>query len=312
MAYGTTLTDMKKLVPEHIGVLTDLLTDAGILLKLLPFENIPEGFDPPIPTMSGASGIAFRDFNATYADSAEGVGSVAERIRMFGRTLKIDKAMSAQGLAEKAAQRARAYAYRMGLKFIDTFVNGDITVDTKAFDGIKKRCVDGTRETAAGANGGAVTVDLLDDLIQSVSGAANIVLCNRRAHGFVKKLAQAQTHKVRFEWTSLPGLTERVMTFDGVPFLPIWENDNGVAVIPDDEIQGTAEDCTSYYALKLGNGLVRGLQGKAEPGAAHGLFLGPIEHLPGGRVFVQEMEWVAGLAVPSNNFIYRLKGVNAA
>lgn len=314
MAFGITLTDMKKLVPDHIGELVDLLTDNNAVLANLPFDNIPEGVDPSRPTISGDSGIKFRDFNAEYADAEEGLGSVTEKIRPFGRTLKYDPALTAQGLARSMAARQRAWARRMGLKYQDLFFNGD--VDGAAdlaygFNGIKKRCTAGSREIAAAAGaGGNVTLTLLDQLIESVSGSANVVFCNRRGFGWVKTIGQSQTHKFRFDFVSFPGVDKRVIALDGVPFVPIWENDSGAKVIPDTESAGTDNDCTSFYAVKLGNGLVSGLQGRADPQASDGIYLGPLERIPVSGLWGQKMEWLAGLEVTSNNFIMRLKNVN--
>lgn len=316
MAYGVTLVDMKKVVNDYIAPLIDLLTDAGALLRVLPFDNIDEGFDPKIPTISGASQIAFRDLDTSYTEAAHGLGSVTEKIRPFGRILNYDPAMSAQGLASKASRIQRAYARRMGLMYIDMFVNGDVNGAghlAYGFDGIKARCEanGGARQLAAGANGGYLSITLLDDLVDAVAGGANILIGNRRAHAWLKTLAQAQTHKFRFDWTNIPGLEGRVIALDGsVPFLPIWENADGDPVIPNDEEEGEADDCTSIYALKLGQDLVHGLQGKANDGGEFGLYLGPIEKVSGARVLAQEFEWVAGLGIPDPTFIYRLKGLN--
>src|SRR5207248_1780017 len=61
------------------------------------------------------------------------------------------------------AAKAKSLAY----KFSNTFINGDITVDANAFDGVKKLSA-GARTMNKGANGATLALDHLDELMDMV------------------------------------------------------------------------------------------------------------------------------------------------
>ena len=59
--------------------------------------------------------------------------------------------------------RAKAVAH----KFSDTFFNGDTGSDANSFDGLVNQVISG-QEITAGANGAALTLDMVDELIDTV------------------------------------------------------------------------------------------------------------------------------------------------
>ena len=84
------------------------------------------------------------------------------------------------------ASRAKAVAHL----FSDSFFNGDATANPKAFDGITK-AIPAAQTVAPGANGGALTLDLMDQMIDLVKpGRPDLLLMSKRTR---RKLSSLRT-----------------------------------------------------------------------------------------------------------------------
>jgi hypothetical protein len=108
--------------------------------------------------------------------------------------------------------RAKAVAH----KFSDTFYKGDDTVDTKSFDGLAVRTPAG-QSLSMGANGAALTLDKLDELIDLVKpGRPNALLMHKRTCRKLNSLRRASGAILE---TSVMDFGLHVLTYDGIPIL---------------------------------------------------------------------------------------------
>lgn len=142
--------------------------------------------------------------------------------------------------AEVVANRAKAVAHA----FSDSFFNGDITANAKSFNGLHKLIPAGQTLTA-GANGAALRLDMMDELIDQVKpGKPELLFMSKRTRRKLKDLRRSSGTVLE---TSINQFGQQVELYDGIP---IVVDD----FISEAQTQGTAEDATSIYAVKFGQG----------------------------------------------------------
>lgn len=193
--------------------------------------------------------------------------------------------------AEVIASRVKAIAH----KFPDSFITGDVAVDTKSFDGIRKLTPAG-RTISMGTNGGAVTLPKLDKLIDMiVPGKPGLLLMSKRTRRALKQVRRTSGAVIE---TSLNQFGQQVETYDGVPLIVD-------VFMPDNESLGTGTNLSSIYALRFGQGA--GLMG-LEHGGITVETIGELETKDATRT---RLKWYTGLALFSELGIARLQGITA-
>jgi len=262
-------------------------------------------------------GVAFRSVNEAYTESTGTVVQRTETLAILGGDADVDKfIVQTRGnlndqRATQTAMKVKAASY----KFQDTFINGDVAVDPKGFDGLKKRLT-GSQVLDAATNGlGPVTAghdffDALDALIAQVPGLnsgngalyANAsviakIMSSARRLGGADMITEALTGK-------------RVATYNGVPLLDIGQTAAGADIITRTETQGTASGTSSsIYAVKFGQDegdqAVTGLTN----GGVQVYDLGELESKPAYRT---RLEFYCGLATFGGKAAARLRGVLTA
>ena len=137
-------------------------------------------------------------------------------------------------------------------KFDDTFINGDVDADSKAFDGIEK-LASADQTVSMGTDGGTLTLEKLDELIDRVrAGKPDVLLLSRRSRRKLTSLSRG-TGSGLLE-TDRNEFGQMVQYYDGIP---VGVND----WISDAETVGGSSDCSTIYALQYGEGGVAGLTG---------------------------------------------------
>src|SRR5918992_4317172 len=111
-------------------------------------------------TMPAAS---FYDVGDAWTEATPTFTQITANLKILGGDADVDNFLQATYAdpndleAEVIASRAKAVAH----KFSDAFFTGDSAVDTKSFDGLAK-AIPAAQRLDAGANGGALTLDLMD------------------------------------------------------------------------------------------------------------------------------------------------------
>ena len=135
---------------------------------------------------------------------------------------------------------------------MDGFYNGDSAVDPKSFDGLTKATPAG-QTISAGANGGALTLDLMDQAIDLVKpGKPDALLISKRTRRKLSSLRRASGNLLEVD---VDQFGQRALFYDGIP-LVIDE------FVSDTQVKGTSGAvCSSVYIVKLGQGVgVMGLE----------------------------------------------------
>jgi len=200
---------------------------------------------------------------------------------------------------EQVAVQLAAKAKGLARKFRKTLVIGDNTANPKEFDGLQVLVAanGAAQNISAGTNGGALTLGLLDELLDSVPNGADVLLMRpgtiRAFRALVRQAGGNTAVDLMIEDFGKP-----MLTHNGVPIL---ENE----FIPT-VAQGTAPTTCSVYAIRLNE--TDGLHGLyAGPNA--GMVVEPIGTVQNKDAFRWRVKWYAGLALKSTRSASRLVGI---
>jgi len=296
------------------GVLETFVQSSPVLdrLPLMPIEGNAYAYNQE----ATLPGVAFRSVNEAYTESTGTVVQATESLVILGGDADVDKfIVQTRGnlndqRAVQTAMKVKAASY----KFQETFFNGDVAVDPKGFDGLKKRLT-GSQVLDAGTNGlGPVTaghdfLDALDALIAQVpglNGANGAIYANAAVIGRItsalRRLGGADF--IREDLTN-----KRVLTYNGIPVLDPGATAAGANILTQTETQGTSTAASSVYAVKFGNDegdqAVTGLTN----GGVQVYDLGELESKPAYRT---RLEFYCGLATFGGKAAARLRGVLAS
>lgn len=255
-------------------------------------------------------GVAFRAVNEAYVESTGTFNQRTETLSILGGDADVDKFIveTRGNLNDQRAVQTAAKVKSLSFKYQDTFINGDVVVDPKSFDGLKKRLV-GAQVIDAGANGmgpvagGNDFFDSLDALFGAVSGGADVAYANSQVIARILS-AGRRLGGAAIVTSDLTG--KREVQWNGVPILDIGTKADGTAIIPQSETQGTATTASSIYAVKFGGDETD----QAVTGLANNLpqayDLGELQEKPAYRT---RIDFYCGMAVFGGKSAARLRGV---
>lgn len=312
-----TLQESAKLSQDMLakGVL-ETFTQTSPILDRLPFMDI-EGNAFAYNEEAMLPGVEFRNVNEAYSESTGTVNQKTETLKILGGDADVDRFIqqTRSNLNDHRAEQTVLKTKALSYKFQDAFFNGDTQVDTKGFDGLRKRLV-GKQVLEAGGNGLPIVgesnkdihafLDKLDDLLAAVPGinGQNGALYANAA--IIRKIGSALRH------VSLDAVLEediagkRAIQWNGIPILEAGQNPDGGQILAQDETQGTQTDTTSIYAVKFGSTVgdqaVTGLTN----GGVSVMDLGQLQEKP---VYRTRIEFYVGLGVFGGKAAARLKGV---
>lgn len=291
-------TEAEKLSQEQLerGVIEEII-DRDALFALLPFQFTPV----KALVYNRENTISEADFLDPYDPINEGAATFTEviaKLRILAGDVDMDKFILATNsqqnnqLAIQLAQKAKgiARAFRRAL------VQGDSGVNAKSFDGIRKLTPAG-QTLVAGANGAAVTLSMLDQLKAKVILGPDCFMMRNDTWLSIKALLRAMGGN--------DATMMMIENFGMVPAIagtPVIIND----FIPNDEVQGSANNTTSIYAVRLN-----------EVDGFHGLYAGPsagiqtevIGTVQNKDSIRHRVKWYVGTALKATHAVARLKGV---
>ncbi|MFD5903592.1 major capsid protein [Streptomyces microflavus] len=310
---AVTLVEAAKLSTTSLqrGVIETFVQESSILDRI-PFMTI-EGNAYGYNEEATLPGVAFRAVNEAYTESTGTVNQKSESLVILGGDADVDKfVVKTRGnLNDQRAVQTRMKVKAASYKFQDTFFNGDVTVDAKSFDGLKKRLV-GAQVIDAATNGLGIVAgghdffDVLDAGIARVpgingsngaiylnSGLIARVKSSARRLGGVEMIREALTQKM-------------IATYNGIPMLDPGETPAGALILPQNETQGSSNLASSIYVVKYGQDegdrAVTGLTN----GGVQVDDLGELQEKPAYRT---RIEFYTGLAVFGGKAAARIRGV---
>lgn len=278
--------------------------DESPVLDRLPFMEIA-GNAYQYQKESALPGIAFRAVNAAYTESTGAIVSSTVALKIFGGDADVDRfiARTMGNLNDQRALQTRLKAKAAAMFFTQYFFTGDSTTPEQ-FDGLKKM-ITGAQIITAGANGAALTLSMLDDLIGTVAGGPDVIYANDFVIAKINALVRATGGTVPEPRTEYG---KRVFFYAGIPLVnPGLATDGTTRILPFTETQGTAVGTVaSLYAVKFGEQeFVSGLTN----GGIDVYDLGELETKPAYRT---RIESYMAIDIFNGKAAGRLQGVLAA
>ena len=276
------------------GVIETIVKESA-LLTFLPFMEVT-GTAVTYNREATMPAATFYDVGDTWTEATPTVTQITTALKILGGDADVDNFLQATYAdtndieAEVIASRAKAVAH----KFSDTFFNGDAAIDTKSFDGIHK-IIPAGQSMVTGANGAALTLPLLDTLIDLVQpGKPEILLMSKRTRRKLKDLRRAGGNVLE---TTVNAFGQQVETYDGIPIVV----DDFISNI---QTQGSSGAVTSsIYALRFGQSVgVMGLE-------HGGITIEQIGELETKDATRSRIKWYTGLALFSDLGAAKLGGI---
>jgi hypothetical protein len=278
------------------GVIEEILT-RDEMLALLPFQKI-DGKALVYHREKTLATVDFLDPNDTVNEGTIDFDEITAKLRIIAGDVDIDKFLqeTMSDLNNQKALQLAAKAKAMARTFADKVVNGDSGVNAKEFDGLKKLVVAGQTLTA-GANGAALTLSMLDDLVDQVPLRPDCLIMRSGTYRAYLALLRA-----------LGGTTPPQVMIENFGMVPAH---NGVPIVrndflPTNETQGASSVCTSIYAVRFN-----------ESDGFHGIYggesagfrieeVGTVQNKDATRT---RIKWYVGTALKSSKAVARLKGI---
>ena len=290
-----TKTEAAKLTQDLMvrGVIETIVKDSQILQRL-PFLDVV-GTAITYNREATNAAAAFYDVGDTWTEGTPTFTQVTAALKIMGGDADIDRFLQ-QTYAdpndlevEIIKKRAKSVAHL----YSDAFFNGDTSVNAKAFDGLTKVLSGTGQEFTLGTNGGNLSLDAVDQLIDLIPGARpDALLMSKRTR---RKLSSLRRNSGIMLETSVDQFGQHVLSYDGVTVLV---DDN----VSDTQTQGSSNACSSIYAVRWGMEGVMGLQNQ-EIAVTE---VGDLETKDAGRY---RIKWYASAAVFSMLGVARVRGI---
>jgi len=292
-----TLAEAAKLSNDILlaGIIDTVIYESPIL-RLLPFIEI-NGNGLTYNRVNAYSTVAFYAVGDAWAATDPTFTQVTSTLTICGGDADVDnyirKTRSNIQDAEAAVVALKAQA--LANKYEDTFVNGLVSGDANSFNGIDYLCVSG-QKVGLGTDGGALTLTKLDEMIDKIKpGKPDLLLMSRRSRRQIKVLARAAGTNLTI---GKGKLGEEIELYGDVA---IYIND----WIADNKTVGTSSDCSTIYAMKLGEGALAGL---SAPGLMEVERIGSLETKDATRT---RIKWYSSLALFNTLTLAQLYGIRA-
>jgi hypothetical protein len=280
--------------------LVQKITNESVFLRIFNFIPV-DGLSYEYGEQSATGGIAYRSINESYTEDYGVVNPRVEPLRIFGGIVKTDhQLVNKQGNIARA-NTILAKTRRAGLFFDKEVIDGDDATNPKAIRGLNKRLI-GNQVISAGTNGAALTLALVDILIDRVLGpnAKKVLVMCKEDRRKLKALILASAGGA-----AVSDVGGSLASYDGVKIEVIDEDGDDTPILAKDETQGSSNVTSSMYCLAPGSDvdgeLIQGLVGSQM-----------IETYPSGMegpMHVDVLDANMGIALFHGRCAARLKGI---
>lgn len=294
------MTEAAKLSEEdkERGVIEEII-DRDDLFALMPFMKVDDKTYTYVREKTLSEG-EFLDAYEAVPEGAATFDEVSSKLKVLAGDVDIDKFTAAvqSSMNPQVAIQIAAKAKALGRKYRRTLVNGDTAVTPKGFDGVKK-LTPAAQTLIAGANGAAVSAEMLDELLDAVTLGADVLMMRKGTWRAIRSIMRSFGGNTG-DMIQIENFGKPIPAYDGIPVII---ND----FITADETQGTSVgNTTSIYALRLN-----------EADGFHGIYGGPsagIQFEDIGTIQNQDasrfrVKWYCGTALKATHAVARLKGI---
>tara|TARA_R110000851_G_C13102760_1_gene569262 strand:- start:43551 stop:44459 length:909 start_codon:yes stop_codon:yes gene_type:complete len=281
------------------GVIEEII-DKEDLFAVLPFVRT-EGKAYVYNRETTLSEGDFLAPNAVVNEEASTFTEITTNLRILAGDVDVDKflASTMSDTSDQLAIQLAAKAKGMARKFRRTLAIGNNGVTAEEFDGIEQLSTAG-QEIVAGVNGAALTLSMLDELLDAVPNGADAIFMRPGTIRALRALLRTAAGGTDSAMLMLENFGRPMLTHNGVPILT---NE----FLPGDETEGTAIGVTcSIYALRLNE--VDGLHA-LYGGESAGIVVENIGTVQNKDALRHRLKWYCGLALKSTKSMARLKGI---
>jgi hypothetical protein len=248
--------------------------------------------------------VAFRDVNEAYEESTATFNQKVAKLYIAGGDADVDRfhIQTKGNINDQRAIQTLALTKALSLAWTKQFFLGDSAVNPKGFDGLQTILDQGpeSQVLTAGEDGAPLTITMLDELIDAVEGEPDVIYCSKAMRREIKKVIQNHNGYSESEYDAFG---RPVMSYGGIQIRAIGTDDLGNEILGFNEVQGSAENTASIYAVKFGpEQYVSGLQN----GGITVMDLGQLDERP---VYRTRIEWYSSIAVFHPRAAARLKGI---
>lgn len=245
-------------------------------------------------------GTAFRTVNEAYVESTGLVNQDTENIVILGGDADVDRFIEKTRTANREVLMAGQIQMKISSAhrtYVNELFNGDVTVNPKGFDGLRKRLVGTQVIDAVSPADEAAFLGELDSLFALVADA-DAVYTSGEVLARLKTLGRA-AGGAEYVMSEITG--KREFTWNGVPFVDPGAHWNGDKIIK----HGTT-DGSDMYAVKFAAGDGdEGILGITN-GGLQAYEVGELQEKPAYRARV---EFYAGLVAQGGHAAARLRGI---
>ena len=288
------------------GVITEII-DRDELFALVPFTRTNGKayvYNRENANNATNDNAGFIASGGTVLESSADFTTITTLLKILIGDVDVDKfSMEVESdTTDQLATQIALKAKYVARKFRDKLVNGDSSTVTDEFDGLKRLVTVTGNEFAAATNGAALSLDLLDQLIDMVPNGPDALMMNSRTIRKLRQLLRAVNGNDA-SMIEIPNFGVPVLAFNGIPII---RND----FVATNEVEGTSGAvCSSIYALRLNetDGF-HGLYG----GDAAGLRIEDIGTVQNKDALRTRLKWYCGAALKSTRSLARLRGINAS
>lgn len=301
-----TLVEAAKLTQDVLlkGVIETIIIESAVL-RYLPFMTL-NGNSLRYNDEATLGNADFYAVGDTWSESSATFNPREASLTILGGDADVDQFLqqtysntnNLRAIVIEKKSKAIAQAFNLN------FFAGDSAVNAKQFNGLKKICgavnnstsaySSSVRAASVGANGAVLEPDHMDELVDAVKpGKPDVLFMSKRTRRKLSSLRRASGAVLE---VSTDQFGRRVTMWDGIP-IEVDEN------LPDNEAQGTSNDCSSIYGVKFGamTGIC-GLQNGS-------ISVVPIGNLETKDAWRTRIKWYVGLASFNALSIARLAGV---
>lgn len=232
----------------------------------------------------------------------EGTGTtvtVTVLLKIMAHNVDVDKFLSGtmNDTNNQVAIQLQFAAKAVDMKFRETMIIGDSAVNAKTFDGIRKLCTS-AQTIYAGTNGGAITFDLLDELIHKVPNRPDCLFMRYGTYRALRALMRSLGGTVP-ENIKIKDFDGLVPAYDGIPILL-------TDYLPGNETRGSSNVTCSIFAARFNTvDGVHGIYGDPTAGVVIEN-IGTREDYDANR---WRLKWYVSMALKSTKSLARLAGV---
>ena len=276
------------------GVIETVINDSPVLQRMPFIEIVGNGLT--YNREATAATAAFHAVGDSWTEDTPTFTQITSTLKILGGDADVDNylARTRSNVQDMEAAIVALKAKAVQQQFDDTFINGDTGADANSFDGVDVLTAAG-QTVSMGVNGATLTLERLDELVDSVRGGKpDMLLMSRRSRRSLNQLSRAGgsglLEQDRDEFGGMVGF------YDGIA---IGVND----YIADDQTVGSSSDTSTIFALQFGEGGIAGLTG---PGGLTVERVGSLETKDATRVRVK---WYVSTALFNELKLAKLIGV---